>query len=405
MVLSIDNSQLLDNPKFWLKKCAEKNLAKDLKMSWASLIKKVERSCLEQNVILCLQKMHKEAPHSFQSPLHMASEAGDLKLIQFILDHMDSSIGQNQNGKTPIHIAAMNGHSEVVKALAAYTDTPNAQGHAGWTPIQLAAMNGCAEVVKVLAAFTKNPNAPQYGGWTPIQLAAENGHTEVVKVLASLIEAPNAPGQNGWTPIQLAAEKGHIEVIKALAAYTDAPNAPGNDGRTPIRLAVENGHTEVVKILMAYSDTPIISTKDRTCSSLNPSVLSGHSDIVKALVAGPMPPYRQSYAKRRSYTPCARRRNALMPISPEQSPEKCKISFKKTTSQVTYDPQSPPCTIGLTKKVHKIPIKSEKSESTSDRSPTGHAHYTPYSNKIHSCKRAHHHHRTRQYDRSTFRSA
>ena len=369
----------------------------------------------------------------------MASEKGDLKLIQFILDHMESNSSwndhQNQNGKTPIHIAAMNGHSEVVKLLAIYTDHDAKnnviQGNAGWTPMQLAAMNGCTEVVKVLANLSKEPNAPQYGGWTPIQLAAENGHTEVVKILAAQCKIPNAPGHGGWTPIQLASENGHTDVVKVLVNFTENPNAPGgNDGRSPIRLAVENGHSEVVKILLACKDilntidfTQTISPLHTTTSSSSLQHLkrireidftdNNHSDAVKlALVTGSpqtMLPvsYRQNFAaKRRSYTPMVRRRNALAPMNSDfsVSPEKSKISFKTTTSQLTFDPHSPPCTIGLTKRIHKIPIKSEKSNLTSsDRSsPTNHhgGQYTPYSSNLYSVSK-----RSRQYERSNLRSA
>ena len=56
----------LDNPKFWLKKCSEKNLSKDLRILWTNLIKKIENTSLEQNVNSCLVKMHRDAPYSYQ---------------------------------------------------------------------------------------------------------------------------------------------------------------------------------------------------------------------------------------------------------------------------------------------------------------------------------------------------
>ena len=71
MTFSIENTQtILDNPKFWLKKCGEKNLAKDLRISWTNLIKKIENTSLEQNVNSCLVKMHRDAPYSFQVRLY-----------------------------------------------------------------------------------------------------------------------------------------------------------------------------------------------------------------------------------------------------------------------------------------------------------------------------------------------
>ena len=98
-----------------------------------------------------------------------------------------------------------------------------------------------------------------------------------------------------------------------------------------------------------------------------------------------------------------RRRNAMAPMNSDfsVSPEKSKISFKTTTSQLTFDPHSPPCTIGLTKiRIHKIPIKSEKSTSSSSErsSPTnnnnhgGGGQYTPYSSNLYSVSK-----RSRQY--------
>ena len=371
--------------------------------------------------------MHREAPHSLQSPLHMASEAGDLKLTQFILQHMESaSWNLNANGKTPIHVAAMYGHLEVVKLLAPLIESTKTSQYMGWTPLQLAAMNGCTEVVKVLATFCENANAPQYGGWTPMQLAAENGHTGVVKALATLTDKPNAPGQGNWTPIQLAAENGHTEVVKVLASFTDSPNTPGDpNGRSPIRLAIENGHSDVVKALVSCPSEEKRPKAAATSWSFDDT--DAHYEIVRALVASPMPPkFRQNLAaKRRSYTPMTRRRNALVPLGSTETPDRSRISFKTTTCQVTFDPKSPPCTVGLTKRVHKIPIKCEKpakvlaepivekssssSSNSSSSSSLLSSMYTPYStSKVHTCKRAtqqqsrvQHH----QSDRSTFRSA
>ena len=129
----------------------------------------------------------------FQSPLYMASEKGDLKLVQFILDQeLESSWGQNnhQNGKTPIHIAAMNGHVDILKFLVSFTDDPNIPGRFGasiWTPIFFAADIGNIDILKFLAPLTKNPNGGKSHGKTPIQWAQSKGHDEFARLLQSFI--------------------------------------------------------------------------------------------------------------------------------------------------------------------------------------------------------------------------
>ena len=53
---------------------------------------------LQVNMTLCLMKMHKNAPYSFQYPLHMASEAGDLALVENILHFQDEdNLSQDKN--------------------------------------------------------------------------------------------------------------------------------------------------------------------------------------------------------------------------------------------------------------------------------------------------------------------
>ena len=159
---------------------------------------------------------------------HYFLRDGDLALVKFILEHVDSSITPDKNGCTPITEAAHYGHNEVIKVLITYTDNPNATGADDIpTPIFTAAFFGHAEVVKTLGACCgDNPNVHEGQiSVTPMHCAADKGHIGVVKALIELIDDPwdcVKPDSLGETPIHLAARGGHIEVVKALAAVTSA---------------------------------------------------------------------------------------------------------------------------------------------------------------------------------------
>ena len=107
--------------------------------------------------------------------------------------------------------------------------------------------------IQILAHLRDNPNAPNVVGNTPIHWAARKGHTEIVKILSPLTGNPNPANKHGETPIYWAASEGYTEIVKILAPLTDNPNAPDNYGKTPAYLAALNGHTEIVKILTIKS--------------------------------------------------------------------------------------------------------------------------------------------------------
>ena len=211
---------------------------------------------------LCLIKMCKEAPNSFEAPLpyahgytfkqnliHLAASKGQTKVTMALMACTSAPNAPDEEGQTPIHFAAKNGHTDVIKSLAPNTVIPNAPDNRGQTPIHYAAKSGHSEVLRQLMKYTDNPNSLDDWNRTPIYFAAQNGHAEAVKILVTSTSNPNAPGLGGWTPIHFAAKNGHLEVIKVLVSYTKEPNAPDNDGITPSDLAVKNGYHEIAKIL------------------------------------------------------------------------------------------------------------------------------------------------------------
>ena len=89
---------LVDEPGFWLQKLAKKGLAKEHLIKWRKLVDFVENTDLLENVIKCLIRMDQNFAEWAQAPIHIASKAGDARLVQIILEKIDESMEPNEFG-------------------------------------------------------------------------------------------------------------------------------------------------------------------------------------------------------------------------------------------------------------------------------------------------------------------
>ena len=90
--------------------------------------------------------------------LHLASEAGDLELVKFLLLKGASPAVQNADGQNSLHLACQGGHLGVLQALVS---TPqgsspaaiNQRDHYQCMPLHLAIENGSAQTVGFLLSL------------------------------------------------------------------------------------------------------------------------------------------------------------------------------------------------------------------------------------------------------------
>ena len=253
---------ILDNPSFWMKKSC--GLTKKLEKSWKKLFGLFlnDDIFLEKRAALCLNKMLSHKESHFQSPLQIASEFGDLTLVNFIIENLEFLNQEEENYfqiLPAITAAASNGHNEIVKVLINITSKPNEPNSGSKrTPLHFAAYNGHTEVVRTLINHIGDPFPYDKDGLTPMHYASRKGFKEIVKLLADEIENwdnnPNCPGigeeLRGWTPMHEAAAHGHIEVVKLLSQYTINPNPSDNDGLRPSEIACFKGHHDIVNFLL-----------------------------------------------------------------------------------------------------------------------------------------------------------
>jgi len=117
------------------------------------------------------------------SPLHGASENGQLDSARILLDNGAHVNAKGYNDLTPLHYASMHGHPELAQLLLEQGANLNARGSFQDTPLHRASERGHLEVVRVLLDHGADANVRRDHGLTPYQVAAGRGHHDVAQLL------------------------------------------------------------------------------------------------------------------------------------------------------------------------------------------------------------------------------
>ena len=85
-----------------------------------------------------------------QTPLYIASSAGNVETVKFLVEHGADVTRECKGGGCALHIAAMNGHLSVVQFLVERGVDINALTPCGQTPLDLARLNTRQDVVEYI---------------------------------------------------------------------------------------------------------------------------------------------------------------------------------------------------------------------------------------------------------------
>ncbi|GFZ03759.1 hypothetical protein Acr_16g0003830 [Actinidia rufa] len=180
-----------------------------------------------------LMKLLEEDPlllHSFalagggcETPLHIASMAGQLHFVQQILKLRQHQFETelNQDGFSPLHIASANGYLEIVKELLKVVGGLHLcrlQGREGRIPLHCAAIKGRVQVMKeLLNASPDSVEDVTARRETALHLAVKNNQFQGLRLLVAHLNhfkkegvLNNKDGQ-GNTILQLAVSRKQYE--------------------------------------------------------------------------------------------------------------------------------------------------------------------------------------------------
>lgn len=235
-------------------------------------------------------------------PLHKAAWGGCLKVVQLLLELLDSPAQRNDEGRTPLHLAVLCGHVDVVRILVNGNESKNGSGDASKfdminrqdndlkSPLITATELGHVEIAQYLMQPGTDLALKDGSGKTAVHYAVLNS-VHILKALLTYDKSViDMKDQNSRTPLHFAAKYGvtgaAMAILKA-AREVGHPNflaAYDKEGMTPLHLAAQSGHAEVVNM--------IINEDSQTAKYLNDKDFSlpedvaakhGHLSVIRAI--------------------------------------------------------------------------------------------------------------------------
>lgn len=209
-----------------------------------------------------------------QTPLWMASTAGD-EILKMFLERKDIEIdGQSRWGETPLYQAVQRKHLSAARMLLDAGADPNIPTHENKTPLSWAAAQSSEDALDLLLKHpTVDLDIPDQSGRTPLLRAADAGHTKCTRMLLDKGANMKHVDHEGRTALSLAAIKGHKVVAKLLLKNGADIDKQDEKGCTPLALAAEKGQDAVVRFLLESGadadladedeETPFEKARDR----------------------------------------------------------------------------------------------------------------------------------------------
>ena len=184
------------------------------------------------------------------TPLMMASRAGKIDAMRYLLEKGSNYDVVDSNGRSLIELIIGWGSSEVMSILqeygADYSDVASARGDAH--PVWRAVKNGqSASVAKILDGGLSIEYRHQ--GVRILQHAIETNNEEVARLLIERGAAVDATDMRGWTALHSAAYSGNIDLMLLVLQKTENHAPTDQQGWTPLDLAAFYKHDDIQNLL------------------------------------------------------------------------------------------------------------------------------------------------------------
>ena len=177
--------------------------------------------------------------------------AGDLKVVDLLIQAKVEVDGRNSYGSTALMAAAEAGETEVARFLLEKGADPNRGTRGSWeTPLMLAIVQGRVEMVPLLIAAGADVDFQDAeSGVTPLMMAAVEGHRQLTELLLEAGANVEAVDATGWTALHHAVRKGHSKLAVNIVEAGANPRREDADGFSPLSLAKSRGQWRLVEAL------------------------------------------------------------------------------------------------------------------------------------------------------------
>jgi ankyrin repeat protein len=200
-----------------------------------------------------------------QTPLIRASRAGDVAVMQALIDASADISVTDRVGRTPLMYAAQSKNAEAVRVLLDAGADIARRDNLGNTTLSWASGFGDAETVQALIdAGARVDIVGAMTGFTPLIWAAGFGDPESIPILVEAganVESPDA--LQGATPLMHAVRTGGIDNVRALLEAGADLEARDNQGKTPLLVAAANSGADAEIINMLIKAGADLGATDR----------------------------------------------------------------------------------------------------------------------------------------------
>lgn len=230
------------------------------------------------------------------SPLHLASRAGNLMKVKDIFQRFDGDAikellsKQNLEGETALYVAAENGHAHVVAEFVKHSDlqTASIPANNGFDPFHVAAKQGHLEILRELVScFPNLVMTTDTSNCTALHTAAAQGHVDVVNLLLDAdSNLAKIARNNGKTVLHTAARMGHLEVAKSVLSKDPSIGfRTDKKGQTALHMAVKGQNTDIVVELIKPDPTVLGLEDNKGNTALHIATRKGRTQIVHCLLS------------------------------------------------------------------------------------------------------------------------
>jgi ankyrin repeat protein/flagellar biosynthesis protein FliQ len=240
-----------------------------------------------------------------KTPLMLASEKGDLKLVHQIMSDSPDINRVSRQGYSALMYALATDQETVnrvekkaiAELLLSRGSRPDIIAEDCYTPLKLAALSGETSLVQQLLNAGAKINIPedqksQYcSAGSPLMEAAKGGNNPIIKILlakgadinaAKLV--PQMSSSQGYTALMYAVEAKKPQTASYLIERGANVNVSVFQGITPLILAAQKGDIELVKVLLKAGANPSQESIQHE-TPLSEAACVGNMDLINRLIA------------------------------------------------------------------------------------------------------------------------
>jgi ankyrin repeat protein len=206
-------------------------------------------------ITACSQDVNDYHYHS-STPLDLASEYRQLKVVQVLLKHHADVHTRDEAAWTPLHAAvssSRNPKPEITRLLLEHGADPNSKNIIGITPLCLLSYHtGNLEAAEILLEHGADPNILPRNDDGPLYMVPQNCRPGLVQLLLKHGADPNARDDSGRTLLHVASQGGDPKGVQGLLELGVDVNSQDNEGMTPLQVASQYKQDDIVQLLLQH---------------------------------------------------------------------------------------------------------------------------------------------------------